>query len=349
MKKPPPRLIPSGGRPDLPSQRERPASERPSPEPLPPEQPSDLAALAPPKRYAERATPRLVEQRDPHRGRTAPATAAVPARGEQDEEALDGASDGHEESGEAYDAWRAYGAWQAHDARRVHRQRVLGLVALTVASVLCVGGTVVLTRHGLQSDSSEAEQDAVSRFVETAPPPSAAPARGSYVRARILDDGRVKVSQWVRTQRPVESLELEMPDLPQGGVTRRASGVVVAAEQARATGPTTVGETPGRYDFDTPATMVQLRYTLEGFVERSPSVGGRALVTATFLTTSVGAEVGPIRLDLGGAEILSAACVPAGAPSPRPCGGPHAGTAGWRVTLRGANRDNLVQAQVTLG
>lgn len=347
MKKPPPRLIPSDGRPSLQPQREHPASERSSPVRLVPNQPADPEALSLPKLDARQATPRLVEQRGPHRGRTASVTAAVPARGALDG-ALDGAPDNLEEPGEAYEQWRgeSYDAWRR--ARRMQRQRVLGLVVLIVSAVLVIGGVIALVLYEQRRDVPDAGRDPLSRFVDTTPPPSAALARGSYVSARILDDGRVEVSQWVRTVRPIDGLELEMPDPPPGVVTRRVSGVLVAPDHTRAIGPTTVGKTARRYDFNAPVTLVQIRYTLDGSVERSPSRRGRALVTAAFLTTSIDAKIGPMRVDLGGAEVLSAACWGPGAPAPRPCGGPRPGAKGWRVMLHGASRGDLVQAQVNL-
>lgn len=324
MKKPPPRPIPPARRASpaprlIPEQRVNPAGESPL-----------VPDTEPPVR-------RFVGQRDPFGG-LAP---TQPARVQSDTD--EGDLDADPDDTEPVDL-------QPLDETFQRWQR-LGLMAVLVALVLSLSGTVLLVGLELRRSPYDTGTDRDFRFIY-ARPPAAAPLRGSYLSSRVLDDGKVRVTQWIRGPEPMVGIDLAMPTLPGAAIRRRALGVVVVADHVQVKGATTVGPAPRRYNFIGAVTSIQLRYTMEGVVDRSPSAPGRALVVITSLTTSLitsnGVDAGPTRVDLGGAEVLSASCLGPGAPPPRPCGAPRPGGKGWRVMLRGASRSDLVQAQVNL-
>jgi hypothetical protein len=206
---------------------------------------------------------------------------------------------------------------------------------LVLAAVLLVRGP---------DDSPEATTPGPEVSVPEEAPPAAVAEPGSYARSRILDDGEIRVSQWIRGASALSGVDLRLPaHPPRDGA--RATRVVVTAGGLRVPGSASIGATPQHYEFPEAAELVHVTYSLTGAVVRSPSVPGRALAEVTALTADVAG--GPSRVDLVG-NVTSAACSTGSGAAPRPCGGPDAGRA-WRVVLRGADRAATVQAQVDLG
>lgn len=178
--------------------------------------------------------------------------------------------------------------------------------------------------------------------------PAALPLIGSYVETTILADGRLEVSQWVRSPKPITALRVSAPYSVEVDKQLEASDVEVVADGVLGAGVSTVtSSTPWTYYFP-PATLVRLSYQLDGVVERSPSAPGRALVRPTALSVDHKFKRGPQRVQIDGVKVLSLSCDPMGSSLalPRPCGEPA--RSGWTVALRGSHRDDQVVAQVDL-
>ena len=227
------------------------------------------------------------------------------------------------------------------------RQTVIALCLLILVVV-----NVLLVRSALQrdtdpagpvgdDDNAPAGRSTGNSFVVPSPPP-AAQEFGSYARSRVTQDGQVRVRQWIQSSRPLDGIRLEMPSLPDGS-RARVTNVLVAADEVVVDTPRTLDASRQRLSFDAPARSVYVRYTLDGVVERSPSVPGRALIRATAL--DVRPRSGPSRITVVGEDVLSTSCAPTPA-TPRPCGEPAKGR--WVVVLRGADRADTVMAQVNL-
>lgn len=226
-----------------------------------------------------------------------------------------------------------------HDHGR-RRPPAAVLAALAGVGVLVLGAVLLLRG---QDGSPQASGPGPDLSVPGEDPPAVVAEPGSYARSRILDDGEIRVSQWIRGASALSGVDLRLPaHPPRDGA--RATKVVVTAGGLRVPGSASIGATPQHYEFPEAAELVHVTYSLTGAVVRSPSVPGRALAEVTALTADVAG--GPSRVDLVG-DVTSAACSTPGS-APRPCGGPDAGRA-WRVVLRGADRAATVQAQVDLG
>ena len=178
--------------------------------------------------------------------------------------------------------------------------------------------------------------------------PNAGEGTGSYARSRILPNGDIEVTQWIHAGTPLRSIDLRMPTAARGA-HGRATDVTVAVGRTLVEGPTSVDGHRRRYAFPSPSTGVFLRYRLTDVVDRSPSVPGRALARVTSLIPLGDVTDGPTRIDIEGAEVMSAACTAAATSpgGPHPCGAPAPGRR-WRVTLYDAQRAETVQAQVNL-
>lgn len=178
-------------------------------------------------------------------------------------------------------------------------------------------------------------------------PPGELPKVGSYVESRIRRDGRIAVTQWVRTRKPLRAVDLALPRVRPQGRPVRAVRVRIIADGSVVAGPRFVGRAGRHVVLDNPSTTIRVRYTLRGLVDRSTSAGGRAIARATALRVRHGAgRRGPTRIDVVAAKMLSVTCLSAPEAQPRPCGAPRRGR--WHVVLRGPRRDDVVQAQVDL-
>jgi hypothetical protein len=217
-------------------------------------------------------------------------------------------------------------------------------VALLVSLVVVVILTAVLVRSAHEGPgATTADQPVRARVPE---PPAAAPTVGSYVETRVTKNGVVHVRQWVRSATPLSAVRLEVPAVRGQALLPTATHVVVVGDQEILNPPDTVGLTGRRLFFDARPRQVYLTYTLQGAVERSPSVPGRALVRAAALQVVYSPLDGPSRVTLVAKKVLSMACQSSPLEAPRPCGAP--GKGGWSVLLRGDARSDSVVAQVDL-
>jgi hypothetical protein len=221
---------------------------------------------------------------------------------------------------------------------------------LLAGLILTVVITVFLVRSQFRSPDTgkpthSGASSPVPHRLDQRPPPAARDF-GSYVESRIAADGDVHVTQWIQNEEPLSTIELEVPPQPDGSRSARATGLSVAADREVVDVPDTVDADGRRLRFDTPATVVHLRYTLHGLVERSPSAPGRALIRATALKVGYGHRSGPVRIVVINDKVLSAACSASQTAAPRPCGAPADGR--WNVVLHGRHRTDSVMAQVDL-
>lgn len=178
------------------------------------------------------------------------------------------------------------------------------------------------------------------------PRPPAGLSTGSFVETRILRTGRLQVTQWVESRKPLGSFRLSMP-----AEARRqrvvARDVQVDTQAGTVYGPVTVRRS-NTYDVPVPGRLLRIRYALDGVVVRSPSAPGRLLVRATFLEATYDGRSGGTRVKLVGGRVRNAACTSASVSAvPVPCGR-QAGS-DWVVELRGVHRNDGVIAQVDLG
>lgn len=225
------------------------------------------------------------------------------------------------------------------------RSRVLVALAVVVGIVLVVGA-VLGVRAALDEGSSPAAEPEAVR-VDVGRPPAALPVTGSAVESRVRADGDVVVTQWIRSRFPVTDLGVRTP--PDGAGAVLVGNVTVVAD-GKAVAPLKDATDPAlHFTFLVPAELVRVRYVLAGAVVKSPSVPGRALVRSTFLRTDYRPLQGPTVVTVTAPEVLSMTCNDPRTvlSSPRPCG--RATDGGWRVTLRGNDRQDEVMAQVDLG
>jgi hypothetical protein len=223
---------------------------------------------------------------------------------------------------------------------------------VVLASVACL---FVLLRSGHQDAVHDAgsgtHRDAagVTGRRVTPPVPTQVPATGTYVESRILANGDLQVTHWIRSRTPVASLALRLPEMSDATTPLSASGVLVAAGDQRADGARTLRSGGTTYRLARPSKVVYVRYALHGAVEQRGSVLGRALARVTSLDLRYGRPYGPTEVDVLGAKVLAVACTPRADQEsiPRPCGGPGPGR--WRVRLHGSSRTDRVMAQIELG
>ncbi len=234
--------------------------------------------------------------------------------------------------------------YERRPGRRQRRPIPFRDVALLVSLVVVVILTAVLVRSAQEGPgATTADQPVRARVPE---PPAAAPTVGSYVETRVTKNGVVHVRQWVRSATPLSAVRLEVPAVRGQALLPTATHVVVVGDQEILNPPDTVGLTGRRLFFDARPRKVYLTYTLQGAVERSPSVPGRALVRATALQVVYSPLDGPSRITLVGKKVLSMACQSSPLEAPRPCGAPGKGR--WSVLLKGDARSESVVAQVDL-
>lgn len=241
------------------------------------------------------------------------------------------------------------------------RARAAGLVrpAVSVLAVLAlaVAGLLVVRELGLGGQADGAR----SALVPAAPlsAPRVLAPQGSLVRAEVRPDGRVTVTHWIRSRRTMRAITLTpaastQVDGPGGAAeleVRTTSGELRLDDQE-------VGSEPRTIDLGRPSTLILLEYTLDGVVQTSDSMPGRALVGSVALDAAPDtgrreAPTGPdprAKFRVLASDVLSLACAPPGAEPAdlRPCGTPLE-PGRWTVTLAGADLDDRVTAQVDLG
>jgi hypothetical protein len=181
--------------------------------------------------------------------------------------------------------------------------------------------------------------------------PYAAPVhlvRGSsFVRSRVLPSGDILVKHWIRTDRPVESMKLQVPRVP--GLPRHAlsvSGLVLASNGTLTTASSPVNPV-GVTTFALPPThQLYVSYLLSGVVQSSGGAGERALARITALDVTTASPVERTTLAVVGAKVLALACTPQGKDMPTPCGNDSGGT--WSAHLGQAEQGSQVMAQINL-
>ena len=181
-----------------------------------------------------------------------------------------------------------------------------------------------------------------------APRPNAATAGfpdpgASITVTRVQPDGSLEVTHRIRTEEPIDTLDLALPET--GDTTKvEATDVEVVADGSPASGPQTLTFARASYIFDS-ATRISVTYRLEGAVERSTSAAGRGLVTSSSLIVSA-APPDDTRV-VHSAEVFSLACASSGSGVLAPCGESD-GEGQWRVHLTGADVGSRVVAAVTV-
>jgi hypothetical protein len=225
------------------------------------------------------------------------------------------------------------------------RRRSAVVVAAVLAVVLVVAAVIVTVRMTNGGPATAANPAASPPG--NASPPAELPAAGSAIRSRVTADGDVVVTHWIRSRFAVSDLRLPTP--PDGTGAARVGDVSVVVD-GTAVQPLPDATDPAlRFVFGVPAKLVRLHYVLKHAVDQASSVPGRALVRTTFLPVEYSPDEGPLVVTVTASQVLSMTCSDRQAvlSSPRPCGVPKAG--GWRVTLRGSDRQVDVMAQVDLG
>ena len=178
-------------------------------------------------------------------------------------------------------------------------------------------------------------------------PPSELPKVGSAVESRVTRDGRIVVTHWVRTQSPLTVIYLHRPRATNYSGDTQVTGNRMTSDGGRAGG--TGDGTDQTFRLGKPAKLVRVTYALSGALERSSSVQGRTLVRTTAVPVTADIPLrGPVVVTVRAPNVLSLTCIKPERlePSLRPCGAPVG--VGWRVTLRGDDRQDQVIAQVDL-
>ncbi|TGN66158.1 hypothetical protein EXE59_21035 [Nocardioides eburneiflavus] len=220
------------------------------------------------------------------------------------------------------------------------RERRDKVVLIAVAWLVGIGVLAYALLAGLRDDPADPGAGGPAD-----PPRALAPAE-AYVDTRVLPAGDLVVRQWIRAREPLTALGLELPDLP-GADDVSADQVEVVADGVVAAGPDRVTAAGATYTFEE-STTVLVAYRLEGVVQVSDSVAGRALALATALDTAYAPKVERETRVVHGPEVLSLACSSQSDESPEPCGR-DSGDGQWQVDLSGDRVDDRVLAQLNLG
>jgi hypothetical protein len=224
---------------------------------------------------------------------------------------------------------------------RPERQDVALRVAVAVVAVVVAVEAALLLWNPFGEAGTP--DDVTDVRVRVPQPPEQAFSKGSYVESRVTAGGSVTVQQWVQSQDRLTTLDLRLPALAGRNRTVRARNVLVAADRVVLERTGTVGTAGRRLDLGGPTSVVYLRYTLSGLMDRGASGRRRALA----LALDVRPFTGPSRVLVVGDNVQSVTCTRRQGAEPRPCGAPT--TNGWRVLLRGERRSTLVQARVAPG
>jgi hypothetical protein len=212
-----------------------------------------------------------------------------------------------------------------------HTRRTVALVAAALVGVLA-GGVVAWQLVGPD---------------EPSPPAASLPIDGwpiageSRAVTEVLPGGDLEVTHWIHAERPLDELELTLPELDGARVT--ADRVEVTADGRPAPGPGVVMPSGATYTFSD-ASRIQVRYRMSGAVQLSSSADGRGLATTTSLdvTATQARDVRVVRSQ----EVLSLACAESGE-QPVPCGRAETDDQ-WRVELDETDAGSRVLAVVTV-
>ncbi|PUA79244.1 hypothetical protein C7S10_19620 [Nocardioides currus] len=225
------------------------------------------------------------------------------------------------------------------------RWPVIAVVSLVV--VLAVAGAAaVLLRDGDRSPADDAGEPAPSTAARTFPePPIPLVSDTELVFTDVLADGDLTVKHWLRTEEPVDRLELSAPG--DGMTSAEVTDVVVAADGVAVASADVVAASG--WAGPLPATSdVYVSYRLSGVLQLSDSAQGRGLATTTALVADVGRPMVARTQSFTGASVLTLACLPPGDQAmPTPCGSSKGDT--WTVVSEGDAVADSVIAQVDLG
>jgi hypothetical protein len=221
--------------------------------------------------------------------------------------------------------------------------RSQGLAWLSVL----VAAAVVVAVVVWWSNSRGTEEQAMAIHGHPYAPPVHLDRGSSLVRSRVLPSGDVVVKHWIRTDLPVDSVNLRVPrvaGLPPHALS--VSDLILASNGTR-----TVASSPvdpvGISTFALPPTQwLYVRYRLSGVVQSSGGSGERALARITALDVTTSSPVQRTTLAVVGAKVLSLACTPQGQDMPTPCGNDSHGI--WSTRLGQDEQGSQVMAQLNL-
>ncbi|HYH72237.1 MAG TPA: hypothetical protein VD764_03415 [Nocardioides sp.] len=227
--------------------------------------------------------------------------------------------------------------------RRRFAGRTVAVVALILVGPLVAGlvGAFMLLRPDKVEDTDVDPGNQGASGVGSA----ALSADESYVETRVLPTGELVVRQRIRPDQPVRRLRLALPEVP-GAEVLSAHGVEVVADGEPVDGEDILTDRAADYVFDA-STDLQIRYRLDGAVEFSDSVTGRALALATSLHVAYAPLAARETRVVSAAEVLSLACTRTAAEPPVPCG-EASGDDRWSVELEDPRVTDRVMAQVNL-
>lgn len=230
----------------------------------------------------------------------------------------------------------------------------VAVAVLAIVAFLAVVAVILGWRITGQRDPPDADTQGslVGQTVPSAP--AGMPGIGMYVLSEVQSSGEVRVSHWIRTETPIDHLDLLTADPDQLLGTVEALGVVVSAADAEVLARRdSVGTTQERVDLRRPVAELYLTYVVpQELDDATGSVPGRTLARVTAMDVAYDGESGPVlRVIRSPGTVLNVACQSpdaAGSTPPRPCG--HAtGDGGWEVLLWGDRRDDRLLAQLQAG
>jgi hypothetical protein len=214
--------------------------------------------------------------------------------------------------------------------------KVVGLVLLVLVSAGLGGGAVAWLLGG-------AEPAQVGDPAPVTLPPGWPEAGASRTLTKVRADGVLLVTHWIHTEKPLDQLDVSLPESGEGTAVE-ATNVEVTADGEAASGPSEITFSRASYVFD-PATMIRVTYELDGAVERSSSAAGRGLATTTALDVSA-TQPRDVRV-IRSAQVLSLSCAATAATELAPCGTSE-GAGEWKVQLTGTDAGSRVVAAVTV-
>jgi hypothetical protein len=168
----------------------------------------------------------------------------------------------------------------------------------------------------------------------------------SYVRSRVLPSGKIEVTHWIRTGRPVRAVTLQTPDVPGLALDHvLVSHVQVFSDgNALPVADTVFPDVPATLTLP-PTRRVFIRYRLSGVTQKAGGSQDRALARITALDVSTERRLVRTTRTVVGVQVLSLACT-SGRSAPIPCGDVRRGT--WSTTLGTGRQHSQVMAQVNL-
>ncbi len=228
-------------------------------------------------------------------------------------------------------------------------RRRAGPVALAVGALLAsVVGAAVLLLPDAGGGDPTARQAAAASSRSYPAPPVALVTDSEHVETKVLDDGVLEVTHWIRTTAPIDELTLSVPTSSGRTVeTVGAEDLEVGADGSRVdVRPTGDGD-----DVWSGALggvhEIYVSYRLTGAVEQVGSVAGRALAPLTSLNVDVGATTLARSQVFTGLTVLTLACLDAGArATPVLCGNAVEGA--WTFDAAAGAVPDTVIAQLDL-